>query len=89
MVNADNSFPGSSAIFRALSVAGGRYEAFQFVMKCHGDLSLIEAEIQEQGELILALLDGPMKLGATPRVHKDSYLAGLKEAIEILRQHSA
>ena len=87
MTSAENlSFPGESAIFRALSTAGGRYEAFQFVTQCRGDLSLIEAEIQEQEQLILSLLNGPMKPGATPRVHKDAYLAGLKEAIEILFQ---
>jgi len=55
-------------------------------MQCHGNLSLIEAEIQEQEELIHLLQNGPMKPGAMPRVHKDAYLAGLKEAIEMLSQ---
>lgn len=77
-------FPGEAAIFRAFSAAGGRYEAFEFVMKCRGDLQLIAREIQEQEDLIISLADGPMKPGVTPRLHKDAYISGLKEAIKLI-----
>jgi hypothetical protein len=77
-------FPREAAIFQALSAAGGRYEAFEFVMKSRGDLQVIKREIQEQEDLIVALKNGPMKPGASPRLHKDAYISGLKEAIRLI-----
>ena len=79
------SYPGWATIFRALSVAGGRYEAFQFVMQCKGDVIAIQTEIQEREELIATLIDRPMKAGTTTRAYRDAYIATLKESLQIIQ----
>jgi len=67
----------------------GRHNAFLFVLKCKGDVACLRAEIQATEEKIANPPDhlkGPMAPNASPRVYKDGYLGGLKDALQILTQ---
>lgn len=67
----------------------GRHDAFLFALECKGDVARLYAEIQETETTIAHPPDhlkGPMSPNASPRVYKDGYLAGLKDALRIIEQ---
>lgn len=70
-------------------LAQGRHDAFLFALDCKGDVSRLRAEIQETEDTITnppAHLKGLMTPNASPRVYKDGYRAGLKDALQIIEQ---
>lgn len=77
-----------SSLRREMFFAEGRYNAFVFASECKGNLSQLETEIRQTEESITEGLlrnpNGSMLPGMSPRIYKDGYLAGLKEAIQIV-----
>ena len=76
-----------SPTFRVVMwLAGGRREAFHFALNHHSDLSAIQAEIQESEELINSpyMRTGSMAPNASPRIAREGYLLGLREAVIII-----
>jgi len=67
-------------------LAEGRMDAFRFTLECHGNLTQIEAKLQDIEDLISDpdLISGPMSPGAGPRIYREGYLNGLREAISII-----
>jgi hypothetical protein len=82
-----------SAIRKEMFFAEGRYSAFVFASECKGDLSQLKAEIQQTEILIAEGLSsnpsGSMSPGMSPRIYRDGYLAGLKDAVQIVSRHDA
>jgi len=67
--------------------ASGRLEALRFAWEVRGNLSQLQAKVQEIEELISnpgEVLKGPLSPGAGPRIYREGYLEGLKEAIKII-----
>jgi len=67
----------------------GRHDAFVFALECKGNVSCLCVRIHDTEETIAnppEHLKGPMKPNASPRVYKDGYLAGLKDALRIVEQ---
>lgn len=67
--------------------ASGKLEALRFAWEVRGNLSQLQAKVQEIEELISnpgEALKGPLSPGAGPRIYRDGYLEGLKEAIKII-----
>jgi hypothetical protein len=81
-----------SALRQAMFFAEGRYSAFVFASDCKGDIAQLEAEIREAENSIAEGLSrtpqGSMAPGMSPRIYKDGYLAGLREAIQMIRELS-
>lgn len=78
------------AIRREYWIAEGRQAAYGFVLNSNGTIATIQAEIAEQQELIATFNDqGPMSPSAGPRIYKESYLAGLRDALEIIAMMAA
>lgn len=76
----------ASALRHEALTAEGRQDAFQFALACKGDLAPITAELAEKEALLASFEDqGPMHPGAGPRIYRDGYLAGLREAIAIVQ----
>lgn len=73
----------------ALYASEGRYNAFLFAWDHRNNLSQIEAEIQEQRNLLSSLQTGPMAHGTGPRLYKDTYVSALQEALNILQKGQA
>jgi tetratricopeptide (TPR) repeat protein len=73
-----------AALRRQAWLAEGRLDAFGFALDCDGDVSLIRAEIQEWDEYLSQHTEGSMSPGASPRIYRESYLAALKEALDII-----
>lgn len=77
-----------SALRRAAWFSGGKSDALQFAVKCQGNAGQIQAEIQRVEEMISEIEsvnpDGPMSPRAGPRIYKDGYLEGLREALDII-----
>jgi hypothetical protein len=86
--NSSPEFPSSvqSALRRQALLAEGRLDAFRFAWECKGDISKLLAKVQETEELIFDpdLLAGSMAPSANPRIYREAYLLGLKDAIEII-----
>jgi hypothetical protein len=55
-------------------------------LKCDGDLDQLREQIQEIEELMTDpdMLKGPMAPGNGPRIYREGYLEGLKEAINVI-----
>ncbi len=77
------------ALRREKLLAEGRHDAFIFVFECQCNAQRLREQIQETEETIAnppEHLRGPMSPDASPRVYKDGYLAGLKDALRIIEQ---
>lgn len=77
------------ALRREKLLAEGRHDAFIFVFECQCNAQRLREQIQETEEMIADPPDhlkGPMSPNASPRVYKDGYLAGLKDALRIVDQ---
>jgi hypothetical protein len=71
---------------RRLLPAEGRLDALRFAWDCEGDLAKIKTRIQEI-EISFAdaeMLTGPMKPTAHPRMYLEGFLAGLRDAYELI-----
>lgn len=83
-----SNFPSTvwSALWREALLADGRSDAFEFALKCEGDLIQLRDQVQETQELMSDpdMLKGPLAPGNGPRIYREGYLAGLKEAIDIV-----
>lgn len=75
------------ALRREYLRAEGRFDAFKFALDCKGSQSVVEAEIQDS-EQIIARGTGSMAPTASPRLYRESYLQGLKDALRIIREDS-
>jgi hypothetical protein len=55
-------------------------------LKCDGDLPQLQVEIQEIEEMMSdpRMQKGPMAPGNGPRIYREGYLEGLKEAINTI-----
>ena len=72
-------------LFRPTLLAEGRQTAFRFVWDNACDAPRILAEISDSEDMIANPdMAGPMAPGASPRVFKDGYLAGLKDAVSLI-----
>lgn len=80
-----NYVRAASIVHRQAIYNGGRREGLEFVINAEGDPTVLEEEIQEVKER-LAKNEGPMGLGASPRIYKEGWLAGLLEAVEIIKR---
>jgi hypothetical protein len=72
-------------------ITSGKHAAFQFSWKAHGDIEQIRLEIQTVEEEIAnppKALRLAMTSTASPRIYKDAYLAGLKEALSLILEVS-
>jgi len=75
------------AFERKRLLTSGKMDAFRFAWESRYDLSLLRTEIHKTEEQIsnpAEPLKGAMSPGASPRIYKDGYLAGLKDALRIL-----
>jgi hypothetical protein len=80
------------AIRRRSLGAGGIADAWRFAWECDGDPDRLRAELAEQEafrDRPPAGLAGAMRPGAHPRIFKDGYIAGLREAIALVEQFHA
>ncbi len=68
--------------------ADGRSDALVFAVEHDGNAIAIHQQIAQVEQLIVdGLIDfpnGPAKLGASPRIYKEGYLAGLQYALRLL-----
>ena len=83
------------ALLRQAWMSEGRSDAFAFAVKCHADVSRIQAEIESEETSIRETLaspsfgsSNPMTPGASPRIYRDAYLAGLREALALIQELS-
>jgi hypothetical protein len=77
------------ALRREELLSQGRHDAFLFVLARKGDVACVRAEIQATEEKLANPPDhlkAMVKPNASPRVHQDGYLAGLRDALKILTQ---
>ena len=81
-----------SSLWREKWLAQGRSEAFEFALDHQGALAKLRARAEEI-EAYLAdpvLTSGPLAPRTSSRVHREGYLAGLREAIRlVLEQQEA
>ena len=82
----------SSRLQNASLLAQGRRRAFRYVASVGGWPSSIRRRIAIEERHIQRWLqtqpDGLMKPGAGPRIVKDAFIAGLREALGLLEQHA-
>jgi len=71
------------AFERQRLLASGRLDALRFAWQTRYDLSLLQTEIRKTEERI-SIAKGAMSPGAGPRIYKDGYLTGLRDAMKIL-----
>jgi len=66
----------------------GKFEALEFVLENTTNLEQIKIEVQEVEEHLVnpVLLQGPMAPRTSTRLNREGYLAGLKEALNIISQ---
>lgn len=98
--------PGSSSVYRYSKIehallqhawmSEGRSDAFTLAVKCHADVSCIQAEIESEEASIQEALTStsfgnhnPMSPGASPRIYRDAYVAGLREALALIQELSS
>jgi hypothetical protein len=78
------------AIRREYWLAEGRQAAYGFVLSSNGTIAIIQIEIAEQQELMdTSNNQGSMSPTAGPRIYKESYLAGLRDALDIITTMAA
>lgn len=76
----------ASALRHEALTAEGCHDAFQFALAYKGDLARITAELAEKEALLASFEDqGPMQPGAGPRIYRDGYLTGLRDAVAIVQ----
>jgi hypothetical protein len=75
-----------SSLWREKWLAQGRSEAFEFALEHKGDLTELRARVQEIEEYLAdpVLTNGPLAPRTSSRVHREGYLAGLREAIRLI-----
>ena len=76
-------------LLREELIAQGRCDAFAFVKECRGDVTCIKEKLAWYEDLIANPSDdwkGPLSPNASVRLHKDGYVAGLRDALKILTQ---
>ena len=75
-----------AALWRQALLADGRRDAFEFALKCDGDLAQLKSQVREIQRLMSDpdMLKGPMAPGNGPRIYREGYLAGLKEAMNMV-----
>ncbi|SRR5258708_17778620 len=70
--------------------AQGYRHAFKFALEAYGVLSTVKNELEKEERGLLERLsenpNGSMKLGNSPRIYIDGYIAGLREAAEIIEK---
>lgn len=74
------------SLWREKWLAHDRSEAVEFALEHKGDLAKLRARAQEF-EAYLAdpiLTNGPLAPRTSSRVHREGYLAGLREAIRLI-----
>ena len=80
-------FPAQHLVLVETWKSEGRYNAFQFALRCAGDIQQLHNEIHDV-EIRLAtpspLRQSPMAPGAGPRIYQDAYLAALHEVLELI-----
>ena len=83
------------ALVRESGVAQARSDAFAFAAKCKADVSCIQAEIESEATSIRQTLasksygsNNPMTPGASPRMYRDAYVTGLREALALIQEIS-
>lgn len=78
--------PIRRALRKEVGLAQGRLEALEFVWDCAADLVKIREKIAELEELLFDpnRAKGSMAPGASPRVYREGYLAGLKAAVDMI-----
>jgi hypothetical protein len=72
---------------REILTASGRRDAFQFALDCQGDLARLLDEITDNEHAIAhptPALREAMNETASPRIYKEGYLAGLRDAYELI-----
>lgn len=96
-MNNFGSWQGGVKLWKAALEANARSEAFAFAMRCQGNVECIENELSEREETREFWFSrpfddprntNPMTPGAGPRIYSDSYVAALREALEIIRDAS-
>jgi len=80
------SDPAKGALRREKWYALGKFEALEFVLENTNNTEQIKARIQEIEEFLSSpdLLEGPLPPGSSTRFSREGYLAGLKEALDII-----
>jgi hypothetical protein len=75
-----------AALWRQALLADGRSDAFEFALRCDGDLTQLKSQVREIQRLMSDpdMLKGPLASGNGPRIYREGYLVGLKEAINIV-----
>jgi hypothetical protein len=75
-----------TALWREALTAEGRSDAFGFGLECDGDLEQLKGKLQEVEQMMSDpdMLKGPMSPGSGPRIYREGYLVGLKEAIAMV-----
>lgn len=83
------------ALLRQGWMAEGRFNAFAFAAKCRADVSCIQAELESEEVRIQEMLasisfgsNNPMAPGASPRIYRDAYISGLREALALIQEMS-
>lgn len=87
--------PIEHALLRQGWVAEGRFNAFAFALKCHADINCIQAELESEEvrtqEMLASIAFGsnnPMAPDASPRIYRDAYISGLREALAVIQEMS-
>lgn len=77
------------ALRREAMMANARVDAINFAWECKGDLEKLRQEIEETEELMgdPELASTTMAPAASPRIYRESYLEGLKRAVDIVDAH--
>ena len=77
------------ALRREALMANAKVDAINFAWECKSDLEKLRQEIQDSEELIAdpELASTTMAPTASPRIYRESYLEGLKRAVEIVEAH--
>jgi hypothetical protein len=77
-----------SVLHRQAFRSDGRKDALQFALEKQANLSDLQVEIERVEEVISRGLvrdpHGSMSPNASPRLYRDGYISGLREAIEII-----
>lgn len=75
-----------ATLWREALIADGRSDVFEFALQCEGDLEQLKGKLQEIEEMMSDpdMLKGPLAPGSGPRIYREAYLNGLKEAIAMI-----
>lgn len=79
------------ALLRQAWTTEGRFKAFEFAVKCEANIDLIQTELETEETGIQEMLansafgkNNSMAAGASPRIYRDGYISGLREAIHLI-----